>query len=76
MINNGNAPGKFNNITYLNVKEINDDIKKNEGQNDNLLTLINPELNILSKHWQAALKDHALLLLPSGKLLIYYYLIL
>lgn len=66
MINNDNAPGNFNNNTYLNVNETNDDLKKNEGQNDNLLTLINPELDMLSKHWQAALKDHALLLLPSG----------
>ncbi|VVC28110.1 Armadillo-type fold,Armadillo-like helical [Cinara cedri] len=61
MINNGNAPGNFNN---LNLNKIDDDFGNYEGKNDSLLTLIHPELNMLSKNWQDALKDHALLLLP------------
>lgn len=67
MINNGIAPGNFNKNNHLNVNETNDDFGNYEGQNDNLLTLIHPELSMLSKNWQAALKDHALLLLPCGK---------
>lgn len=67
MINNGIAPGNFNKTTHLSVNETNDDFGHFEGQNDSLLTLIHPELDMLSKNWQAALKDHALLLLPCGK---------
>lgn len=67
MINNGNAPGNFNKNVNLNVNEMNDDFGNYEGQNDSLLTLIHPELDMLSKNWQAALKDHALLLLPCGE---------
>jgi hypothetical protein len=66
MINNGTAPGNFNQNSYINVNEKNDDFGNYEGPNDNLLTLIHPELNMLSKNWQSALKDHALLLLPCG----------
>lgn len=66
MINNGIAPGNFNQNTYINTNETNDDFGSYEGQNDNLLTLIHPELEMLSKNWQSALKDHALLLLPCG----------
>lgn len=36
-----------------------------ESQGESLLSLVKPELNNLSQHWLAALKDHALLLLPS-----------
>lgn len=66
MINNGIAPENFNKNSRLNVTETNDDFGNYEGQNDSLLTLIHPELDMLSKNWQAALKDHALLLLPCG----------
>jgi len=67
MVNNGIAPDNFNKNSNLNVSETNDDFGNYEGQNDSLLTLIHPELDMLSKNWQAALKDHALLLLPCGK---------
>ena len=33
---------------------------------ESLLSLVQPEMVTLSKHWLAALKDHALLSLPSG----------
>lgn len=36
-----------------------------ESQGESLLSLVKPELGNLSQHWLAALKDHALLLLPS-----------
>lgn len=35
-----------------------------ESRGESLLTLVEPELENLSRHWLAALKDHALLLLP------------
>jgi len=66
MINNGIAPENFNKNSRSNTSETNDDFGNYEGQNDSLLTLIHPELDMLSKNWQAALKDHALLLLPCG----------
>lgn len=65
MVNKGIAPGNFNENTVLN-HQTNDNFGNYEGQNDSLLTLIHPELDMLSKNWQAALKDHALLLLPCG----------
>lgn len=36
-----------------------------ESRGESLLSLVKPELDNLSRHWLAALKDHALLLLPS-----------
>lgn len=36
-----------------------------ESQGESLLSLVKPELDNLSTHWLAALKDHALLLLPA-----------
>lgn len=41
-------------------------------QGESLLTLVKPELVSLSQYWLAALKDHAILLLPAGKLLFLY----
>lgn len=35
--------------------------------NESLLSLVQPEMKMLSRHWLAALKDHALLSLPQGK---------
>lgn len=34
---------------------------------DDLLSLVKPELTILSHHWSVALKDYAFLCLPNGK---------
>ena len=34
---------------------------------ESLLSLVQPEMVTLSRHWLAALKDYALLSLPSGK---------
>lgn len=72
MINNGIAPGNFNKNDFANeVNETTDEFGNFEGQNDSLLTLIHPELDMLSKTWLAALKDHALLLLPCGKCILF-----
>ncbi|CAG0883432.1 unnamed protein product [Darwinula stevensoni] len=38
---------------------------RNDREEDGLLNLVKPELISLSKHWLAALKDHALLSLPQ-----------
>lgn len=48
--------------------EIDNDQEFNEfeSKGESLLTLVQPELVSLSCHWLAALKDHALLSLPSG----------
>jgi hypothetical protein len=35
-------------------------------ESESLLSLVQPEVKMLSKHWLAALKDYALLSLPSG----------
>ena len=42
-----------------------DDFYEHSGES--LLSLVQPELENLSRHWFNALKDHALLSLPSGK---------
>jgi len=40
----------------------------NDGES--LLSLVQPEVNRLSKHWLSALKDYALLSLPAGAIVI------
>jgi HEAT repeat-containing protein 5 len=45
-----------------------------ESRGESLLSLVQPEMVNLSKHWLAALKDHALLSLPPGKWKINFYL--
>jgi len=37
------------------------------NSNESLLSLVQPEMKQLSRHWLAALKDHALLSLPAGQ---------
>lgn len=51
---------KGNHINKTNNKNINDNT-----DSENLLTLVEPELLSLSKYWMCALKDHALLSLPT-----------
>uniref|UniRef100_T1KZX8 HEAT repeat-containing protein 5B n=1 Tax=Tetranychus urticae TaxID=32264 RepID=T1KZX8_TETUR len=46
-------------------KDEENDFKELEGVNESLLHLVKPELLSLSKYWLMALKDHALLTLPS-----------
>jgi len=52
-----------------------DDVDEEEGQEfgdyaatdaESLLSLVQPEMKMLSHHWLAALKDYALLSLPPG----------
>ena len=42
------------------------DICDGWGGNESLLSLVKPELSILSHHWSIALKDYAFLCLPNG----------
>ena len=39
---------------------------REERSGESLLSLVQPEMITLSKHWLDALKDHALLSLPPG----------
>ena len=47
--------------------ESNESFGKFESRGESLLTLVKPELSSLAEYWLAALRDHALLLLPPGK---------
>lgn len=47
-------------------EESEDEFGKFESKGESLLTLVQPELTSLAKHWLAALRDHALLQLPAG----------
>lgn len=46
------------------VAPVDDEFGDFESHGESLLSLVKPELENLSQHWLAALKDHALLLLP------------
>ena len=39
-------------------------------QSESLRSLVQPELLSLSQHWLSALRDHALLSLPPGKIFV------
>lgn len=73
MITNGTSPAALlqKQLTVSNVIPTLtiDDEETNGGdldsdKNESLLSLVKPELDNLSTHWLAAMKDHALLLLP------------
>ncbi|XP_031336319.1 HEAT repeat-containing protein 5B-like [Photinus pyralis] len=64
MNGNGSAPG----CTILlgsNSSNVDDEFGDFECKGESLLTLVQPELVSLSQHWLAALRDHALLSLPT-----------
>jgi hypothetical protein len=72
MIGNGSAPGCLS----ANHKPASSNISPDKDEEDfgdfefrgeSLLNLVQPELESLSQHWLAALRDHALLSLPPGK---------
>lgn len=69
MIKDGSALNSKNTFNQ-NLNQIDDnnseDFGKFEFQTESLLSLVQPELLSLSQYWLAALKDHALLSLPSG----------
>lgn len=52
-------------------KNNDDDFGDFEYRGESLLTLVQPELVSLSQYWLAALKDHALLSLPTGKFIFF-----
>ena len=41
------------------------------GGGESLLSLVQPEMKTLSRHWLAALKDYALISLPQGNFRAY-----
>lgn len=47
-------------------EESDEDFGKFESKGESLLTLVQPELSSLADNWLAALRDHALLMLPPG----------
>lgn len=57
-------------------EEEDSDFGEFKSQGESLLTLVQPELVSLSRHWLAALRDHALLSLPPGKLLTFRVLLI
>lgn len=69
MIKDGSALNSKNTFNQ-NLNQIDDDNSEDFGkfefQTESLLSLVQPELLSLSQYWLAALKDHALLSLPSG----------
>ena len=42
------------------------DFCEDQNSTESLLSLVQPEMSTLSRHWLAALKDYALLSLPTG----------
>ena len=72
------ASVKTGNKNGMSENEAADDDEFGESRNgreeDGLLNLVKPELISLSKHWLAALKDHALLSLPQGQPFSFHYL--
>ena len=57
---------KQNNIKSAAEDDDEDDDFGDNVTGESLLSLVQPEMVTLSKHWLAALKDHALLSLPTG----------
>lgn len=74
MIKDGSALNSKNTFNQ-NLNQIDDDNSEDFGkfefQTESLLSLVQPELLSLSQYWLAALKDHALLSLPSGMMSFY-----
>ncbi|XP_017846517.1 HEAT repeat-containing protein 5B isoform X2 [Drosophila busckii] len=69
MLGNGKAPASLLNLTSSRDATATQLVTGIEATLDNrgesLLCLVQPELHNLSAHWLAAMKDHALLLLPA-----------
>ncbi|KAK5639624.1 hypothetical protein RI129_012116 [Pyrocoelia pectoralis] len=64
MNGNGSAPG-CTALVGSNYSNTDDEFGDFEYKGESLLTLVQPELVSLSQHWLAALRDHALLSLPT-----------
>ncbi|KAK4872023.1 hypothetical protein RN001_016147 [Aquatica leii] len=64
MNGNGSAPG-FTALVGNNQSNTDNEFGEFEYKGESLLTLVQPELVSLSQYWLAALRDHALLSLPS-----------
>lgn len=64
MNSNGSAPACLELVSPT-IPHTDDEFGDFEYKGESLLTLVHPELISLSQHWLSALKDHALLSLPS-----------
>lgn len=64
MNENGSDPSSLDLVKSNNINT-DDEFGDFEYRGESLLTLVQPELISLSQHWLAALRDHALLSLPS-----------
>lgn len=77
MINEGHTSDFKVAIPAIEEDESDEDFGKFESKGESLLSLVQPELSSLAENWLAALRDHALLMLPSGshdyKPLMYFY---
>ena len=49
------------------VQKEEDEFGEFSSAGENLLNLVQPEMKTLSRHWLAALKDYALISLPTGE---------
>lgn len=66
MINEGYTSDFKTTISALDEDDGDEDFGKFESKGESLLSLVQPELSSLAEHWLAALRDHALLMLPPG----------
>lgn len=71
MVNDGHTTDYTTTIpAAVDEDESDEDFGKFESKGESLLTLVQPELSSLAEHWLAALRDHALLMLPPGNLFV------
>ncbi len=66
MVNEGHISDYKAPAPVIEDEENDEDFGKFESKGESLLTLVQPELSSLAEHWLAALRDHALLMLPPG----------
>lgn len=73
MVNEGHI-SDYNTFSTEENEESDEDFGRFESKGESLLSLVQPELSSLAEYWLAALRDHALLMLPSGDYIIRYIL--
>ncbi|XP_065200390.1 HEAT repeat-containing protein 5B isoform X2 [Planococcus citri] len=64
MVNEGYTSDIKITMPTIEDEESDEDFGKFESKGESLLSLVQPELSSLAEHWLAALRDHALLMLP------------
>lgn len=66
MVNEGHITDYNCAAPTIEDEEGEEDFGNFESKGESLLTLVQPELSSLADNWLAALRDHALLMLPPG----------